>query len=271
MDKIGFIGTGVMGSALVKGILNKRISAKEDIFVYDTVSEKAKALANKTGVSIAYDLETICSSCLYIFLCVKPAAFGDLLRSLGKFLCDSRVLVSIAAGITTNTIRRIIGDRHTVIRTMPNTPLLVNEGMTIICDDGGIDERSLDFVIKIFSSLGDTCRLPEGLMSAATALSGSSPAYGYMFIEAMARSAQRMGIPEKEALRLAAKSIRGAAQMVLETKEDPEKLRNDVCSPGGTTIEAIRVFNEKGLGSIVDDAMRACARKADLLGKDSDE
>jgi pyrroline-5-carboxylate reductase len=141
----------------------------------------------------------------------------------------------------------------------------------VICDDGTTDREALDFVSKIFSSLGDTCRLPEKLMSAATALSGSSPAYGYMFIEAMAKAAEKMGISKEEAQRMSAKSICGAAQMVLTTGERPEKLRNDVCSPGGTTIEAVKVFKEKGLESIVDEAMRACADKADLLGKENDE
>jgi pyrroline-5-carboxylate reductase len=266
MYKLGFIGTGTMGKAIVKGIVAKGVIAPKNIMIYDIDNKKSAEISQETNVNIAGDLNELCTFSQYILLCIKPNSFETVLPDLKDYLKKGTTIVSIAAGVTTDKIRSLIGTDYDIIRTMPNTPLLVNEGMTVICAEDVDNKEKVDFIMSIFQSLGKVQLFPEDLMSDVIALTGSSPAYVYMFIDALVKGAQESGIDKETACRLGAQAVLGAARMVLETGQDPLKLKNDVCSPGGTTIEAVRVLEEKGFESIVIEAMRACTEKAYIIG-----
>jgi pyrroline-5-carboxylate reductase len=266
MHKIGFIGTGTMGSAIIKGIVLKGLLPASEIMIYDKDSLKSAELSLKTGVTTAGDLNELCAYSEYIFLCIKPNVFDFVLTDIKDHLKKGTVLISIAAGVTTERIKSFIGDGYDIVRTMPNTPLLVGEGMTVICENNAIDADKFEYIKRIFSSMGRIHVLPERLMSDVIALTGSSPAYVYMFIEALSKGAQESGIDKKTAYILGAQAVLGAAKMVIETGEDPVKLRNDVCSPGGTTIEAVKKLEEGGFETTIMEAMKACTAKAYRLG-----
>ena len=266
MSKIGFVGVGVMGSALLSGIVKEKIVKPEDIIIFDKIPEKASKLNKKLGVNVAADISEVCSFSEYIFLCVKPDIIDIVVKDLNNCIKEKTVIISIAAGVKIDRIKNSFSKDIDVIRTMPNTSALVKESVTLVCADDIKDEVKLDQVITLFKSIGQVHILPETLMSEATALTGSGPAYVYIFIEAMAKAADGMGISKDIAISLAAQTVLGSAKMVLETMESPIKLKNNVCSPGGTTIEAMKVFEERGFEGIIIDAIKACAEKAYKLG-----
>ena len=266
MGKVGFIGSGVMGGAIIKGVVKTGYLKAPDIAVYDIATEKVRELVNETGIDASPDIERLCKECGYIFICVKPIFIDDVLTETSRYITRDAVVVSIAAGVTIKRIKSHFSDDVDVIRTMPNTPLIIGEGMTVICSEGVKDRQKADFVTGIFASMGRTQELPENLMSEVISLTGSSPAYAYMLIGAMAKAAIEMGIPENVSYKMGAQAVLGAARMVLETDAKPEKLISDVCSKGGATIEAVNKLMDKGFDEIIKEAMKACVRKAYELG-----
>ena len=184
----------------------------------------------------------------------------EVIRELRPCL-NGKAIVSIAAGWTLERLETVLaGTGATCMRVMPNTPAMVSEGMTAICEESSMSDE--DFVKGIFDALGKTVILPENLFDGVTALSGSGPAYVYMFIEAMADAAVLEGIPRKKAYEMAAQTVLGSALMVLSTGNHPGELKDAVCSPGGTTIEAVASLEKNGLRSAVIDAIRVCAEKS---------
>ncbi|MCX7749747.1 MAG: pyrroline-5-carboxylate reductase [Clostridia bacterium] len=265
--KLGFIGTGNMGAAIIKGVIKSGIVAAERIFVNDVDKEKMGILKNETGINTLCSAEEVVEHSDIIILAVKPNGVKSVLEDCkGKFKSD-KVLVSIAVGIPINFYKQIIGEDKKVVRTMPNITALVGEGMTLVSYDKYIEEDELQNVKSIFESIGKVEMLEEKLMSEVTALTGSSPAYIFMFIEAMADAAVLAGIPRGLAYKLAAQAVLGSAKMVLETGKHPGELKDQVCSPAGTTIEAVKILEKNGLRFAVMDAMEECTKRAREIGK----
>lgn len=265
--KLGFIGTGNMGTPLVKGAVRSGIANPSDIYIYDVDREKAGALAGETGVVQAVSNSEVVSKSDYIVLAVKPAYIKTVLEECRSSFDPSKVLVSIAVGVTTATLRQLLGEGPDIVRTMPNIPLLVGEGMTLVCFDNKIADENKAIVKKLFEGSGRVDELEERLMSEVTALTGSSPAYVFMFIEAMADAAVQSGIPRAMAYRLASQAVLGSAKMVLETGLHPGVLKDQVCSPAGTTIEAVNALEKNGFRFAVMDAMAECTKRAKEIGR----
>lgn len=265
--RIGFIGVGNMGGALVRGIVKAGIVPAGDIFIYDTDTEKAAALRAETGVQVSSGSEELMKHSDVIVLAVKPAYVKKALESCKQEFGSSKVLVSVAAGVPVKTYKDILGAGSKVVRTMPNTPALVGEGMTLVSFDETVSTEEKELVKGLFRAVGKVEELEERLMSEVIALTGSSPAYVFMFIEAMADAAVLSGIPRALAYKLASQAVLGSAKMVLETGKHPGELKDQVCSPAGTTIEAVAVLEKTGFRSAVIEAMNACTDRAREIGR----
>ncbi len=261
--KVGFIGGGNMACAIVNGIISSGLCKKESIVVCDangTALEKYKEIKTSTNNKDAL-------SCDYIVLAVKPQIMPVVLSELASFDIKDKVFVSIAAGISVETIKNSLGKNAKVSRVMPNTPALVLEGMTVVSEnDGCLSDEEFKGVLGIFNSVGKTEVLPESFINTVTGISGSSPAYVYMMIEAMGDSGVRDGLPRDTAYRLAAQAVLGSAKMVLKSGKHPGELKDMVCSPKGTTIEAVAELEKRGFRTALIEAIKKCNDKANKLG-----
>jgi pyrroline-5-carboxylate reductase len=269
--KIGFIGTGNMGSAMVKSLVKSGVIPPERIYINDVDIEKLKGLQHDTNVNILESNEKVIEFSDIIILAVKPNMIKAVLEPCRNKFNSDKILVSFAVGVPIKFYKGIIGQDKKIIRTMPNTPMMVGEGMTLISHDDCVSEHEIKVVKSLFESAGKAEILEEKLMSEVTALTGSSPAYVYMFIEAMADAAVLSGIPRNLAYRLAAQAVLGSAKMVLETGKHPGELKDQVCSPAGTTIEAVCSLEKNGFRHAVIEAMNECTKKAREIGKKYEE
>lgn len=264
---IGFIGTGFMGTAIIKGITGSGEFSPSQIFIYDIDKQKAESLKNEIKVNAVDSSEEVVEKSDVIILAVKPNMVKTVLEPLESRFDAKKILISIAAGIPLKTYKDILGNGKKIIRAMPNTPAAVGEGMTLISFENIINDEDLGIVMKIFSCIGKVEVMDEKYMNEVVALTGSSPAYVFMFIEAMSDAAVQAGIPRGLAYRLAAQTVLGSAKMVLETGKHPGELKDQVCSPGGTTIEAVNALEKNGFRFAVIDAMDKCTKKAREIGK----
>jgi pyrroline-5-carboxylate reductase len=280
--KIGCIGCGMMGGALIKAIAKK--VGGEKILLSDGDVEKAKSLAKELGANFVTSNAQIIENCSHIILAVKPAFFSSVLEQIKDSynnIAKSEqknlpVIISIMAGLSIEKIEQmsiqagISGGLQNILRLMPNLPATVNEGMIALCTKENVSSeisKEVEFVKEILSCAGKVEQVSEKLMDVVTAVSGSGPAYGFMFIEALADAAVLLGMPRNQAYIYAAQTLKGAAQMVLETSEHPAKLKDAVCSPGGTTIQAVKSLEEKGFRSAVISAVESAYNKSVDLGK----
>lgn len=263
MRTVGFIGIGNMGSAILRGVVSTGYVEAENVFIYDVNAQKTTELvAENPEITVAESIIDLCRYSDVIVLAVKPYQLQNVLDEASESL-EGRLLISIAAGWTTDMLdRSLIGSGATWIRVMPNVPALVGEGMTAICSENNITPDDFDFVKGLFDAIGRTAVLPEKLFDGAIAISGSSPAYVFMMIEAMADAGVREGIPRTTAYEMAAQSVLGAALMVLTTGTHPGELKDSVCSPGGTTIDAVAALEQEGFRSAIMQAMKICADKS---------
>ena len=280
--KIGCIGCGMMGGALIKAIAKK--VGGEKILLSDGDVEKAKSLALELGANFAISNAQIIENCSHIILAVKPAFFSSVLEQIKSSYNDRAnseqknlpTMISIMAGLSIEKIEQmscqagITGGLQNIVRLMPNLPATVNEGMIALCTKDKVSSefnQEVEFVKEILSCAGKVEQVSEKLMDVVTAVSGSGPAYGFMFIEALADAAVLLGMPRNQAYIYASQTLKGAAQMVLETSEHPGKLKDAVCSPGGTTIQAVKSLEEKGFRSAVISAVESAYNKSVDLGK----
>ena len=258
MMKLGFIGTGNMAGAIMGGIIQKGIFRPEQIIGAD-ISEAGRRKAEETyGIEVTEDNRKAAAAEVLI-LSVKPQFYADAIAEIRDCIRDDQLVITIAPGKTLSWLEEQFGKRVKIVRTMPNTPALVGEGMTAACVNQYVTEEEKAYALKILDSFGKVELVPEHLIDAVVAVSGSSPAYVFMFIEAMADAAVAEGMPRTQAYEFAAQAVYGSAKMVLETGKHPGKLKDMVCSPAGTTIEAVRILEKKGFRSAVIEAMRACA------------
>lgn len=260
---VGFIGVGNMGGAMIRGIASRGKDIK--LFAYDIDQSKMDDLKDD-DIELVSSAKEICDRSKYVVLSVKPQYYPELFKEIKNSLTENHVIITVAPGYPIAKIKTFLGNKTKVVRAMPNTPALVGEGMTAYCfveDEISQDEHSA--IKDFFACFGKSLRIEEGNMEGIIATSGSSPAYAYLFIEAMADAAVSFGLPRQDSYMLAAQALKGAAQMVLETKKHPAQLKDDVCSPGGTTIQAVLKLEETQLRNSVIQAMIANYDKAKAM------
>lgn len=268
MDKtIGFIGCGNMAKAMIGGLIRSDLTTPRKILASAKTKETLEKVERDYGISTTLDNRKVAIESDYLILAVKPYMHELVLDEIKNEIRKESIVITIAAGISIDYMKKHLGEDILVVKAMPNTPAMVGEGVTALSFDGRIDEEARNEIIKIFNSLGRTEILDEGLMDGFTALCGSSPAYVYMMIEAMADGGVLQGIPRKQAYKMAAQAVLGAARMVLDTDIHPGELKDNVCSPKGTTIEAVAKLEEKGFRTAIIEAMRVCGEKSKQLTK----
>ena len=262
---IGFIGLGNMASAIIGGLLKKKLVLSNEILGTDKLPEAVERCKKEYGIETASTNTEVASAADVLFLAVKPQFFPEVIAEIKDAVREDTVVVSIAAGKTMASIEELFGRKIKLVRCMPNTPALVLEGCTGVCAEENVTEEDMEQVLALLRSFGIASVVPERLMDVVVGVSGSSPAYVFMFIEAMADEAVAAGMPRKQAYEFAAQSVLGSARMVLETGRHPGELKDMVCSPGGTTIQAVKVLEEKGMRAAVMDAMDACIEKSQSM------
>ncbi len=267
--KIGFIGGGNMGSAIIGGIISSKFSDASNILVYDKNSEVLKNLNKTYGINPDCTLSDIINADI-IFLAVKPNIIYSVIEDIKGTVNKNAVIVSIAAGQSIKKLTEAFENSSLkLVRVMPNTPALVNEGMSAVSLNDIMqkneNKEEVEIVMDILKSFGKAEIVPETLMDTVTGVSGSSPAYIFMLIEAMADAAVMGGMPRNQAYTFAAQSVLGSAKMVLELDKHPGELKDMVCSPGGTTIEAVKILENDGFRSSVMNAIDACIKKSKSL------
>ena len=259
--KIGFIGCGNMATGMIRGILSSGFSTREDLAASARTEKTRESIQRELGILCASN-EAVAAGSDLLVLAVKPQMYAEVIAGIRDFVRDSALIVSIAPGKSLAWLSGQFGRELKIVRAMPNTPAIVGEGMAGISPNSLVTEADLRLVLALFGSFGKALAVPEHLLDVVTAVSGSSPAYVFLFIEAMADGAVALGMPRAQAYECAAQAVLGSAKLVLESGMHPGQLKDMVCSPGGTTIEAVRVLEEKGLRSGVIEAELACARKA---------
>ncbi len=257
--KLGFIGIGNMGSAIMGGIIGKGICAPEDIIGASPFLPERKQVEERLGIRTSADNTEVVRESEIIFFAVKPQVIPRVAEELREADLSGKLFISIVAGKSLAWYKEAFGKDIKLIRTMPNTPALVGEGMTAVCPGEEVEEKELDMAMKLLGAFGQAELVPEHLMDAVVAVSGSAPAYVFMLIEAMADAAVSEGMPRTLSYKFAAQAVLGSARMVLETGKHPGELKDMVCSPAGTTIEAVRILEEKGFRSALIEAMKGCA------------
>ena len=259
---VGFIGTGNMAIPIIEGAIRAGVLRADEI-VLDRNRSRAAELHERLGVSLCENMAAMLGACETLILAVKPNVVGKVLKEAGDLL-NGKAIISIAAGWTTEMLKAAAPGAR-VLRVMPNTPALVGEGMSAMSKAHTLTQEEANFAEKLFAAFGRAVWVEEYMMEAVIGVSGSGPAYAFMFIEAMADGGVLKGLPRKTAQELAAQTLLGAAKMVLETGMHPGELKDMVCSPGGTTIEAVHALEKNGFRNAVMDAVSAAVDKAEAM------
>lgn len=254
MAKIGFIGMGNMGTAIMKGLL--KTYAPEELLFTSAHEEKMEAITKETGVPHEATNAACAEKVKYLILAVKPQVLPKVFAEIKDVIQKDQVVISIAAGYSIADLKEGLGENARIVRSMPNTPAMVGEGMTGVSYDASLftDEEKAA-IDSFFTSFGKMEKVEETLMDVVGSVSGCSPAYVYMFIEALADGCVKNGLPRQTAYKMAAQAVLGSAKMVLETGKHPGELKDMVCSPGGTTIEGVAALEEGGFRSAI---IKAC-------------
>lgn len=258
--KLGFIGCGNMAKAILGGILRKQLVSPEDVIASALHQETLDKVTETWHIHTTLDNKEAAKADI-VFLAVKPQFYEEVIREIRDTVSEAQLIVSIAPGKSIDTITGWFGKNIKLIRTMPNTPAMVGEGVTAVCPASTVTKEELQRVLTLLESCGTAEVMTEHLVDAVVSVSGSSPAYIFMLIEAMADGAVRDGIPRAQAYRLAAQAVLGSAKMVLDTGMHPGELKDMVCSPAGTTIEAVAALEKAGFRNAVLAGMEACSNK----------
>lgn len=266
MYKLGFIGAGNMGSALA--IAAGKTLGGENVLIYDRDIKKSLNLSDKYGFAIAKDEKEVADGCRFILLAVKPNIIRGVAESIKSQLeKGGHTVVTIAAGVPISAIKLAINEACPVIRIMPNTPVAVGKGTILITWKEEVKDETAAEFMDIMKAAGSFEKMPEEQFDITTAISSCSPAYAYMFIEAMADGAVYCGVPRDRAIRLAAQTVLGSCQMILESGENPEKLKDNVCSPAGSTIAGVEALEKNGFRYASSQAIIKATEKNLSLGK----
>ena len=261
-ETIGFIGCGNMGKAMIGGIIHSGLCSRKDIIASAHTQETLDHMHNTYGIVTTLDNHAVAKKADIIFLAIKPYLYDAVLLEIKDDIKENTILVAIAAGQPISHIQSLFDKPVKIMRAMPNTPAMVLEAMSALSPNDMLSKEDISKVVTIFESFGKCEIIPEKLMDAVVGVSGSSPAYVYLFIEAMADAAVADGMPRAQAYKFAAQSVLGAAKMVLETGTHPGALKDAVCSPGGTTIEAVTSLEQNGFRGTVMKAQRICTQKS---------
>ncbi len=262
--KISFIGGGKMGSALISGILSRKLIAAGEVTVADVVAKQLEGLRKTHGVRITEDNRKAIRDADIIILAVKPQNMADVLKGISDAFSKGKLVISIAAGISTQYIEEYLKKGSRVVRVMPNTPALIGEGAAAIAGGANATADDLANATHIFNAVGITVSVKEDLMDAVTGLSGSGPAYVFVIIDALSDAGVNMGLSRDIALKLAVQTVLGAAKLCLYGNKHPMELRDMVTSPGGTTIAGLQAMEEGKLRA----TMMAAVEKATLRSKE---
>ena len=263
MKNIACIGTGAMGGAIMRAVCNK--FDPNNITVSNRTLEKGKSFANDTGCRFADNNKDCIKDAKYIFIAVKPAFLSDLFTEIKNDIPSDAVVISMAAGVKIEKLESFAKARY--VRIMPNVPAQIAKGMTALSCNNNITSEELSDITEILETAGKVEQVPEKLMDCVTGVSGSGPAFVFMFIEAMADAAVRCGMPRKQAYTYAAQTVMGSAALVLETGKHPGELKDSVTSPAGTTIEGVAALESNGMRNAVIEAVTASYNKSVSLGK----
>lgn len=262
---IGFIGGGNMAEAIIKGVKSQESGVRRDILVSEPSEDRRKYLQQTYVIKTTESNKEVASSCNIIILAIKPQNMAAVLDEVADLITEEKTVVSIAAGITLSFLQSKLKTKK-LIRVMPNTPAIVQEGMSVMSLCECFSDKDIAIVRDIFMSVGKVLTLPEKYINAVTAVSGSGPAFVALFIEAMIDAGEKIGLSRDNASELAIQTLIGTASL-LDTGMPPEKLREMVTSPGGTTAAGLKVFEEKGFKDIVYDALHAAKKRAEELAK----
>lgn len=260
--KLGFIGAGNMAGAIMGGVIGSGMFPAEEIIASDAYAPCLESRRNALGIHTTLDNKEVAKKAETIILAVKPQYYETVIKEIAPTLTADKMIITIAPGKTLKWLGETFGKQVKIVRTMPNTPAMVGEGMTAACPNENVTKEELDKVCGILGTFSQVEVVGEHLMDAVVAVSGSSPAYVYMMIEAMADAAVVEGMPRPQAYKFAAQAVLGSAKMVLETGKHPGELKDMVCSPAGTTILAVRELEERGFRSSLIEAMITCAEKS---------
>lgn len=256
-----------MGGAMLRAA--SRVYGAGQFLAADALEENRSRITAETGVKVLSENRGLARESRYLILAVKPQIMPEVLEEIKTELSEGQIIISVAAGVTIAQLKAALGAQARIVRAMPNTAAMVGEAMSGVCFEGSaFQPEEKETVMEFFRSFGRAAEVPERLLNAVICASGSSPAYVYMFIESLADSAVRAGLPRKQALEMAAQGVLGAAKMVLETGKHPGELKDAVCSPGGTTIEGVAALEEFGLRGAVMKAGERCLARAEALSQD---
>ena len=256
--KLGFIGTGNMASAIMGGIIKNQIIPANEIIGADLFAPGRERVKEQFGINVTADNKEVVNNSEVIILSVKPQFYESVITEIRDDIKENQIVITIAPGKTLAWLGEKFGKPVKIVRTMPNTPAMVGAGMTAACPNEYVSEDEMAYVRTLLESFSRVEIVPERLMDVVVSTSGSSPAYVFMLIEAMADAAVSGGMPRPQAYQFAAQAVLGSAKMVLDTGKHPGELKDMVCSPAGTTIEAVRVLEERGFRSAIFEAMKVC-------------
>ena len=265
--KIGFVGTGNMGQAILEGFIVSEKVKKENIFIYDPDQLKLDMLTEKYGVKAAENENKLAESSELIILAVKPNIYDEVLEKININIDNKKIILTIAAGYSVDRVEGILGSDKKVVRTMHNLPAQILEGMTGAVFNKNISHDEKTEILELLASFGGAEEIDEKLMHVFTSISGSIPAVVDIFIEALADGAVLNGMPRDKAYRILSEAVAGSAHMVGKTKKHPGLLKDEVCSPGGTTIEAVAVLEKGGFRAALIEAVNKCTEKSVKLSE----
>ena len=271
---LAFLGAGNMAEALIKGLLRAEVAAPHEIICTDRRKERGDELVARYGVRFTTSNAQAAREAGLVVLSVKPQVMNHLLEEISPALDESKLVISIAAGVPIEAIERKVGHGVRIVRTMPNTPALVGAGATALSAGRHATEADLALAKSLFDAIGKSVVVDETLLDAVTGLSGSGPAYIFLIIEALSDAGVKVGLPRYQAQELAAQTVLGSAKLLIETGEHPGRLKDQVTSPGGTAIAGLHTLEAGGLRTTLMDAVEAATRRSKELGQkflDKDE
>ncbi len=269
MDKkLGFIGCGNMSSAMIKGLILSKIVSPDCIKASDISIRKLDRMKDDLHILTTNNNKEVAEFADILVLAVKPKIYGQIISEIKDTVKDDVIVVTIAAGITMQTVKKQFGKNIKVVRAMPNIPAIIGKGMSSLSFNEHVLEEELNCVYKMFNGFGEVEIIDEKLMNVVTAVGSSSPALVYMFIQSLADGGVLNGLSRDVSYKMAAQAVLGAAKMVLETGEHPGELKDEVCSPGGTAIEAVYCLEREGFRRSIIEAINRCTKKSEKLGKE---
>lgn len=263
--KIGFIGAGNMSSTIIEGLISSFDGINKKIHVTNRSREKVESLCNKLNINLCESNADLAKICDIIFLAIKPDMYGKVLKEIAPYVNDDTLIISLAAGITIDTVEGYFKRPMKVIRIMPNIAVTVGEGMIALSTNKSVTKEETDLAIKLLSSTGKVDKIDEYMIDAVTTISGCAPAFISMFVEALADGSVLQGMPRDKAYMYAAQTLVGTGKMMLEKEMHPGALKDIVSSPGGVTIEGVYTLEKRGFRSILMEAVEACERKTKLV------